>query len=281
MRFLKAEKWWDVLIHIGIIGIIGVLLVLFFFYIYLPSSTNHGETITVPDVVGISYEELDEYLVSRNLKYEITKDSSYNPDYPPNSVLQQFPKPNSKVKENRKIYITLNTSSPPLVKMPNLVDVSLKMAQMVLNSYDLKLGKITYKPDLALNAVLEQRYDGDEINEGDQIPKGSQIDLIVGDGLGNQLLEAPNLIEQDEESARIAIIGSGLTIGNVTYQNSNEAVITIEESDTTYYETVWVDIGSVVRQSPIPGTVVRLQREINLWIYRPDSLNLNPSILDQ
>lgn len=282
MGFLSVKNWFDIVKHAAIAVILGILLILFFFYIYLPLSTSHGETITVPDVRGIAYEELDDFLLQRNLNYVITKDSTYSPDYPPLTVLKQFPMPNSKVKENRKIYLTLNSSSPPLVKMPDLKDASLKMAQMVLNSFDLKLGEISYAPDLALNAVMVQKFEGQEIEPGTRLPKGSSIDLIVGNGFGKQTLESPNLIGQDEESAKIAIIGSGLKVGEVKYQKDGYAVIEVEvNEDSVTYERILVEPGAVVKQQPTPGRSIRLQQKINLWVYKPDSINLNPSLLDQ
>lgn len=282
MRLLPANNWRDVFLHIGAAITVGILLILFFFYVYLPFSTDHGETITVPDVQGVHYEDLDDFLTQRNLNYVITRDSSYNPDYPALTVLKQFPLPNAKVKENRKIYLTLNSSSPPLVKMPDLEDASLKMAQMVLNSFDLKLGNVEYAPDLALNAVLEQRFEGSPIEPGVRIPKGSTIDLVVGDGFGNQTLESPNLIGQDEESARIAIIGSGLKVGEITYEKEGMAVKERKiNDDSVAYYTEQVDPGAVFKQRPRPGNSIRLQQPVDLWIYQPDSINLNPSLLDQ
>ncbi|GIS31797.1 MAG: hypothetical protein Ct9H90mP3_5930 [Flammeovirgaceae bacterium] len=37
--------------------------------------------------------------------------------------------------------------------MPKIINGSVKNAQLILRSYDLKLGDITYVPDMARNAV--------------------------------------------------------------------------------------------------------------------------------
>lgn len=79
MRFFKIETWWDVLKHLGIALGVGLIITLFFFYIYLPTTTNHGESITVPDLVGMPLSELDEFVVQRDLRYEVS-DSSYSPN---------------------------------------------------------------------------------------------------------------------------------------------------------------------------------------------------------
>ena len=56
-------------------------IIFFIFYIYFPFITNHGETITVPNLVGMEIKDLDEFLSDRDLRYEILDDSSYSSEY--------------------------------------------------------------------------------------------------------------------------------------------------------------------------------------------------------
>lgn len=280
--WLKAENWIDLLKHLLYVLAISTIVVSFVFYIFMPVTTNHGETITVPDVKGMTFEELDAFLTSRNLRFEVMEDSSYSPNFPPLSVLKQTPAPNTKVKEKRKIYVSLNAGTPPLIRMPDLVEGSLKSAQMVLKTYDLILGNIDYSPDLAFGAVLAQRMNGVAIRPGSKIPKGSIIDLIVGDGLGKQSLESPNIIGLDEESARIAVIGSGLQVGDIVYTKEN--TIEIEEfgkDSTIVFRKLFLGPGSVSKQRPASGTPMRLKQKLDFWIYKPDSVATGSSILDQ
>ncbi len=280
MKFFNPTSWIHIVFHILTALAIGTLAILFFFHIYLPINTNHGETITVPDVIGIAYEDLDDFLTNRDLRYEVT-DSGYSAIYPPLAVLQQFPAPNARVKEKRKIYLTLNSKSPPLIRMPDLIDGSMKNALMALKAYDLKLGKKEYVPDLVFNTVLEQRLNGESIEPGIMVPKGSIIDVVLGDGLGKQELESPNLIGLDEESAIMAIEGSGLNVGKKTYvEDETAVVIEINEDGNEVRQEIQVSPGSINRQRPIPGRRVRLNDEVDIWIYRPDSVNLSPSLLD-
>ena len=246
----------------------GVSLIIFFlFYIYFPIKTNHGDTITVPNLIGMELKDIDEFLSDRDLRYEILDDSSYSSEYPPYSILQQNPSENEKVKENRKIYLTLNSSIPPKIKMPKIINGSVKNAQLILKSYDLKLGEITYVPDMARNAVLKMFIEGDSVSENDLVLKGSIVDLEVGNGLGNQIFETPDLINLDLEEARFTIIGSGLRLGNIIYQDSgyyNNKIL--DEEGNEIFEKVWVNPGKVFRQSHIKSTKVKIGRRINLWI---------------
>jgi beta-lactam-binding protein with PASTA domain len=280
-------NWFDLssrrvaTVHLGVIAVIAISGIIFFFNYYLPVTTKHGETITVPNVVGLNVSELDEFLSRRNLRFEVTEDSSYSPDYPPFTVLKQFPAENSKVKENRKIYISLNSSSPPMVKMPNLIEGSLKNAQMVLKTYDLILGKTDYKPDLIFNTVLEQRIDGRLVKSGQLVAKGSVIDVVLGDGFGNQALESPNLISLDEESARFAITGSALKIGDVQYESTGKAVRVERDAEgNEVFKKFQVAPGEVFKQLPEPGTAMRIKDIVHIWVYKPDSVSLSPSLLD-
>lgn len=278
---LKFNTWKDLIVHALIILSLTLVFTLGFFYIYLPTKTNHGETITVPDVRGVVLGDLDKFLNERSLRYEVTQDSGFSASLPPLAVLKQVPLPNTKVKENRKIYVTLNAEHAPLVRMPKLVGGSVKNAQLVLKSYDLALGEISYVPDLALNYVLEQRLNGREVLEGERIPKGSVIDLVAGDGQGQQMLESPNLIGLDLESAQFAIIGSGLKVGSITYDKSGKSVKEIVNADGTIdYQEEYVPPGTVFKQNPPSGNTMRLRQIVDLWIYRPDSLSSGSSILE-
>ena len=234
--------------HLAIVLVIALALLLVFFYVYLPSTTNHGESITVPELEGEAYDNLDKILTTRSLRYEVT-DSSYSGEYPPLTVLRQEPRAGSQVKENRKIYVWLNAENPPKVKMPDLIDGSVKNAQMVLESYQLLLGDIRYVPDLAQNAVLEQWYNGKKISAGTNIPKGSKINLVVGDGLGNTLFEVPNVIGMEKDEAEIVAVGSGLKIGTIIYEVNKDHMP-----------------GSVIRQEPPAGGSIRIGETIDLWV---------------
>lgn len=217
--------------------------------VFLPSYTKHGQTVTVPSLEGYSYEELDQLLTLAELRLEISPDSGYNAEVAPLTVLRQNPRAGSKVKKNRKVYLTLNAENAPLVKMPNLVNSQLRNVQEILANMGLVRGEIVYVPDIGINVVLEQKYRGRNIPEGFELPKGSQIDLVVGDGMGNQILDVPMLIGLDEVDAEFLIIGSGLRLGRISYV----------QTDT-------VPQGTIVEQSPPAGFEVKTGDPIDLWI---------------
>jgi beta-lactam-binding protein with PASTA domain len=251
MSFAKPETWFDVVKHLLLIGVLGGLLVVGFFYVYLPITTHHGETLVVPKVTGMSLANLNNYLDERNLAYFVD-DSSYSAGLRPGTVLTQEPAPGEKVKEGRKIYISVAMSRPPVIKMPKLTDGSVKNAQLILKSYDLEIGQLKLVPNIAQNEVLKQLVGGKEIAPGAPIAKGTKVDLEVGDGLGNQEFEMPSLVNMPEDEARTLLAGQHLEVGEVFKQAA-------ETGQTP---------GTVVRQRPVaaPGTTIRMGQLVDLWV---------------
>jgi eukaryotic-like serine/threonine-protein kinase len=186
---------------------------------YLNWYTLHGETITVPELLGLNSEEVAKVLQERDLNFEII-DSLYDLHKPKGVVLDQEPKSNSLVKENRTIYLTLNAVLPPNVKMPNLIDLTYRQAVSMLETYGLKAGTIRYVPDIAINAVIEQELKGKVIASGSLIPKGSTIDLVLGQGEGDEIVPVPQLIGLTVSEATAKLKESFLNIGAILPDNS-------------------------------------------------------------
>lgn len=199
-----------------VIAMAFIAIVIYVFFNWMEGYTMHGESITVPDVRGMKADQLQEFLDSKHLRYTIN-DSMFDLNKPPKTIMEQDPEPGSKVKENRMIYLTLNASTPPPVKMPDLTDVSYRQAEAILQTFGLKVGVVTYEPDLAKNAVLKQIYRGNIIPPGRTISKGSSIDLVLGDGYGITKLDIPSLIGLNYSEALSNLRGSGLNVGIVNY----------------------------------------------------------------
>ncbi|WP_237151111.1 PASTA domain-containing protein [Pontibacter actiniarum] len=231
-------------------GVIVAALILGFFYYYLPSTTNHGESISVPKITGMQLQDADALLEEQSLRYFIN-DSTYKPDQKPFEILTQDPAPGAKVKEDRKIYISVNMKNPPMIKMPKLIDGSVKNAELILKSYDLRKGKITYVPDLQQNAVLKQFVGGREVKPGEMVPKGALVDLHVGDGLGNTEFEMPSVVGMPVDEASVLLVGQGLQIGNIIY---------VQGSDEPN--------GTVLKQRPFAevGAKIRVGELVDLWV---------------
>jgi beta-lactam-binding protein with PASTA domain len=205
----KRPLWVNVVAGIALAFIIFLLFIL-----SLDWLTHHGESKTVPLVQGKSYEEAVSLLEDAGFEVEVL-DSIYVDTTKPMQVLRQVPEADEMVKVNRTVYLTINRSVPPLIEMPNIVGSSLRSAEMTLKNYNLRVGDTSFRPDFAKNAVLEQLYDGSKITPGTKIRMGSEIDLVLGDGLGDRQFIVPLLIGKTYCEAKSQIESSGIYFGVV------------------------------------------------------------------
>jgi beta-lactam-binding protein with PASTA domain len=249
-HFLRSGTLGAMLVNVGLaFGILG-LIVISYFYIYLPGATNHGESITVPDLTGMKLEELNLFLTEHELRFEVD-DSTYSEEYPPLTVLRQFPKAGSTVKENRMIYVSVNQVLPPTVPLPALTEGSRINAEVVLKSNELKRGRIILMSSPFLNMVIEMRYQGKKIEAGERLPKGAVIDLVVGDGRGPSDLVLGDLVGDTYDHALFKLEGWNLHLGRVEIPS---------DADTTgVLPYVW-------KQYPEAGDSVRVGDPVDLWI---------------
>lgn len=165
-----------------LLAIVALVVFCFFMLQWLKSSTNHGDFETVPDLTGKSISVAKIELEENDLVMQIQDSANFNPNYPKFSVIEQDPPAGAKVKENRKIYITLNPSGYRKVRVPNLLESTLRQAKPTLEALEFKLGKLTYVDNIGKDIVLKMEHKGKTIQAGDMLPKTEKIDLVLGNG---------------------------------------------------------------------------------------------------
>ncbi len=180
IKFLFTKVFLKQLL-IAVIVLLGLTFVILF---WLKSTTNHNQKIEVPSLAKMSLDVAEDKLDELDLRFEILDSSNYNPDFPKYSVIEQIPKAGEFVKENRKIYLTLNRSGYVFLKIPKVVGKTRRQAEPTLVSMGFEIGEITYKSYIALDEVLEMSHSGKKLNPGDELQKTSVIDLVLGDGEG-------------------------------------------------------------------------------------------------
>ena len=204
-KFITTRPLW-VNILIGLLLATGLFL---FFVLSLNWCTNHGKSITVPLVTGKDYEAAYAELKQMGFDVEIT-DSIYVDSLPPGRVIKQVPDADEVVKKNRTVYLLVNRAVPPMVEMPNLIGYSYRSAEMILNNLGIRIRDTSFKPDFAKNSVLEQWYNGAMISPGAKLQKGSEISLVLGDGVGKREFVVPHLIGMRFGDAKSLLAGYGI-----------------------------------------------------------------------
>ena len=150
--------------------------------IFLRLNTRHGDFILVPDLIGKNIEEFQSELVELDLQYIISDSGNYNPEFKINSVLDQIPKANAKVKQGRKIYLTLNASDFEMIEIPRITGITVRQARKTIESLGFVFGEIEYVDYMARDEVISIFHDGTELNDGDYLKRTSIIDFKLGNG---------------------------------------------------------------------------------------------------
>lgn len=176
-RFLFSKRF---LKHLLLVAGAAAILI-WAISLWLGWYTGHKKYILVPDLKGKTIAD-----VRNNEQYSdfqfVLIDSVYEPGVAPGTIVSQEPVMNSNVKHNRKIYLTVVSSLPDMVSMPDLKYLTLRQATSMLESYGLKLGTISYTRSFDQDAVQAQYFEGRAVKAGASLYKGSIIDLVVGLG---------------------------------------------------------------------------------------------------
>jgi beta-lactam-binding protein with PASTA domain len=209
-KFITDKPLWvNILTGIGLI-----LMLILLFFGSLDWITGYGKFEKVPNVAGQHILAAQKMLEDKGFEVVI-QDSVYIDTIAKQAVIKQAPEADAVVKTGRTIYLTLNRTIPPQVEMPNLTGFSIRSAEMYLQSLGLKLGFVTYKPDIARNAVLEQLLNGSPVKPGDKIAIGSVINLVLGSGVGGDETDVPDLVGLTLDQARSTLSSLNINIGSI------------------------------------------------------------------
>jgi len=236
------------LASIIVVGLVMALLIWLNFY------TRHGQQRPVPEFVGLSMDQTEKLARKSKVRFQII-DSVYTSEVPRGCIAEQNPKPGFKVKKWRNVMLTINAFNPEIVAMPNLVNLPKRQAIALIESAGLELGTPRYIPDISIDVVIKQLYNGREIAGGDSLQKGSVIDLVLGKGLSNQRTSVPDLTGMNFESAKDRILGASLTLVTSIYDLT---VISGKDSSNAF----------VYRQNPefAPDATLQLGSSVYLWL---------------
>ena len=169
--------WLNSLLALAVL--IGVPVIVFNM---LDTYTNHGQTLTVPSVVGMkSYDA--ESLLSKEGLVAVISDSTYNKKAEPGTILDQSPHTGATVKKGRYIYLTMNLNGEPLETMPDLVqNCSLREAQSQLSALGFKLSEPIRVEGEPKDLVIKIRQGKRDIRSGEKISKERALTIYAGAG---------------------------------------------------------------------------------------------------
>ena len=226
-----------------IIALVIIIIEVAFFS--LKGYTRHGEEILVPDFIGLNCDSIIESYGDDF--HFIMLDSVYTKTLSEGSFYQQDPLPNSKVKKGRNLYFVKVSEAPEKVAMPNLRNLSLRQAMVLLKANGLKVAELEFVDHFAKNAVVDQMFNDEIIEPGSEIIKGSELKLLVGYGRDDKKTHLPNLLTMKKESVKSSIIEASLNLGDEIFEdNDKDENYRVYKMEPAYNIETLVMLGSKV-----------------------------------
>ena len=181
--------------------------------------TQHNRELSVPDFSNMSLAEAEVSAQQAGVRIDVT-DSVFVRKMRKGAIYRQNPAPGAKVKNGRRIMLTINAVNAKKVTMPDLVGYSMRQAKAELLSRGLVLGRLIYVQDIATNNVLRQLYDNHEIAPGVLVESESVIDLVVGLNSSDNVTYVPDVTGLKNLSARDAVQGNSLNIRTMKFDDT-------------------------------------------------------------
>ena len=175
-KFVSRFVMWHLL------AMVLVIVALCFGVSYsLQVYTHHGEGIEIPDLYGMDCDDAADMLKKQGILVVIN-DTGYNKKMDADCILAQTPGAGTKVKEGRTVYLTINSTSSPRVKIPDIIDnSSYREAQARLSA----IGFTLVEPkviDGERDWVYGVMAGAKNLQSGDMVSIETPLMLVIGNG---------------------------------------------------------------------------------------------------
>lgn len=214
----KKRRWPRVILWLFVgIPVVVVVVAVLFNYVVMPLVTQHRRDVEVPDLVGMAEAKAVAAIADLGFKLGQTRTVS-DSELPAGHIVAQYPGPGRRVKPGRVIQLDVSRGTER-VMVPDLVGMSLSMAQSRLEEAGLALGEVESlrTPNLPIGQVIATRP-----SDRTEVELGSRVTVAVAASVGR--FPMPSLIGMNLETASGIIASQGLVLGEVKYAPGDEPV---------------------------------------------------------
>ncbi len=223
---------------------------------FLGCFTNHGESVQVDDFTGMDISDAKRQARDKDFEFVVLS-TKWEAGKPYGLILTQTPKPLSRVKEGRKIYVTV-TGEPESYRLPKF-----KQSEYDFNRYAIKLLNNGIKAEVKEKVYDRKQAEGSilyfyhndrkvteaEVNAGYDVMSGDVLKFVVTKSMSNEL-QVPDLVCMNYSAAEFLVSSSNLIIGTVHEEGA------ISDQATAY----------VTRQEPAAGEPVQMGGQVTVWL---------------
>lgn len=193
-----------------VFSFVMLLFVTILNFIALPLITHQGRERTLINVVGTSWEEAISLL--RREGFEPVRGETKEDTTAPYTILSQSPRAGQKVKQGRRVYLTISIPHEKL-PFPNLIGKTLRGAQIEIDKNQMVLDTVIWEySNRPKDVIIAQKPEPNE-----KVPFGSLVRLNVSLGITKNYI-VPEVVFLLENEALAEIKKSGLDLGIITYE---------------------------------------------------------------
>ncbi len=204
-------------------------------YLTLALIIKSEDTVIVPSLEGKDVVYALELLTELELNTKV-KGSEYTADIPKNYVVFQEPQPGAEIKKGRDVKIILS-KGPKTVSMPNLLDLSVQQANIILEEYGICQGQLsrTYNKKVEKDHIIAQVP-----SQGTMISRGGCVDLLISMGVQPKAFKMPDLVGLTLEHALQSIEKVKLVIGEIksSYHKNKPRNIIVKQAPTSGHRVI-------------------------------------------
>ncbi len=225
----SKRKWW---IAAGVLALAAALAAAFFL-------TRPNE-ITMPLVVGKDLQTARTIIANAGVNSDpvVQREQSSRPV---GEVIAQKPLAGAKVAEDGKVTLVIS-AGPGSTVVPSVTELSEQEASALLGKAGFKVAvRRRSNPDVKKGFAIAT-----DPSAGTSLPRGTTVALIVSTGVGE--VSVPNVVGQNVDDARSALIAAGLVVSTTKQQTTDQPE------------------GTVLSQSPPSGTNVQKGGTVNLVV---------------
>ena len=237
----------------------GFITIMIFNSVIMPWYIRKAHSIPLMNLKNKTISKAIDILESEGFK-AVINDTLFTNAVLSGIVMDQFPKPYSRVKAGRTVRLSISHPER-LVEVPNLIGQSRRNGELILQQVGLLLDTVyfDFHPDKKEGTIIWQSPRG-----GDVLRKGNGIHVSVSQGKPPNFFQVPNLYQLSKTEAEKELKNFGLMLGKIDYKQ-----------DTTLIPFTVLD------QSIVPGTVLERSIPVDIIISIEDMQDIFNQMMEK
>jgi eukaryotic-like serine/threonine-protein kinase len=213
-------------IHFLIIfGLMSGFFLLFLNYVAMPFYAHRKAERTLVSVTGLSWEKAISLLEREG--FVAMRGETREDTLPPYTVISQSPRAGKKVKQGRRVYLTLSTPQGKR-SFPNLVGYTERAARLELDRLNISIDTLYWEYSSLPKGNVTRHIPAADST----IYRDVKAVLYLSLGIDTRMVSVPDLIFKGENEAIELIKDSGLKLGSIEYEINDEILpyLVLEQS---------------------------------------------------